>query len=99
MGTNDETKCESLVMAEWYLRIQELVAEILVEQEVCDATLTAFEEAYEGEAKEEVTLFFNSLSAHLTRLALFYSKMASFISTTSLTFMENDSAMARNMEG
>ena len=47
MGTTDETICDSQVMADWYLRIQELVTELLLEKESCDAAFVMFEEAYE----------------------------------------------------
>ncbi len=99
MGENDETKCDHVVMANWYIGIQSLMVQLSTIKETADTMYKTFVAAYEGDAKEEIELFMTSLSGNLSRLIAFYSKMASFISITSQSLLESDLKMTQNMEG
>ncbi len=54
-------------------------------------------ECYEGEALEEMTLFVESLSAHISRLMQFYMKGGQYASGAFLAMMENDRMMSQVM--
>lgn len=57
------------------------------------------ETSYEGDAKAEINMFLVNLSRHIYRLALFYSKMASFVTLTSQSLKNSDNKMVENIEG
>ena len=52
------------------------------------------EGAYEGQAGEEIQLFFSSLESHLQRMILLYQAAASYISTAYQTMYYNEEQLA-----
>lgn len=51
-------------------------------------------ETYEGEAKDSMAAFVESLSAHIERLQMFYQKAASYAYSTYESMYQSDAAMA-----
>lgn len=56
-----------------------------------------FQESYEGEAEEEVSLFLENLPKHLYKLSLFYGRMAQYVAVTTASFAVNDETLADKM--
>lgn len=96
---NGETGCNYEAMAGLYMILKVMVGMLVETVEKAEGLQTSFDEAYEGDAKEEVNMFLTSLPRHIERLALFYDKMADYIDMTAATFMTNDIRRAQNMEG
>ena len=99
MGDSQELVCKKEKMEDWssdLVKISTNMKRLAIDtenywREFCDA--------YEGDAKEEVLVFFESLMQHLSRLSVFYIKMAQFIDMTSLSFIESDTKMTEQMGG
>ena len=99
MGDSQELVCKTERMEEWSSDLQEISENLgTLVQEVVQCQLE-FHNAYEGDAKNEVLDFFESLMQHLCRLGVFYTKMSQFIDMTSLSFTESDTKMTEQMGG
>jgi hypothetical protein len=90
--TKETTVCDQPSM----LGITIMLADIMQQLQNAKETIA---DSYEGEAKEEMELFFGSLPMHIERLTLFYGKMEEYVWTTAESFMKNDRMMCENMEG
>lgn len=99
MGDNSKISSDPVVLKGFTDTLQSI--DELLESACTDAsTLSSdFEEAYEGEALEEVTIFLTSLPTHLERLQILYQKLEEYITMTSASFSSNDTVMAGKMEG
>lgn len=99
MGNGSKISSDPVVMKGFTDTLQSI--DELLESACTDAsTLSSkFEEAYEGEAFEEVSLFFTNLPTHLERLQILYQKLEEYITMTSASFSNNDTVMAEKMEG
>ncbi len=95
----DMTVCDQGVMIALYFMLLDIVANLQIAREKTDEAAGKLAWAYEGEAKAEMEMFFSSLSIHINRLSLFYSKMMEYIMATAQSFQTNDITMSANMEG
>lgn len=95
----EKTVCNLNVMLATYLELSSIQAVLFGAYEQTETLAADFSESYEGEATEEVVCFLENLPIHIFRLALFYGKMAQFISMTADSFMSSDQAMADKLEG
>ena len=94
---NNVTVCDYMAMLLGFQGLAGVIKDLEAAHEMTKKLMADLEEAYEGEAKEEIGIFLESLSVHIFKLELFYSKMMEFIKKTSQSFMENDAAMTENM--
>lgn len=97
--TNETTVCDQSAMLDITIMLMGIVGQLQVAKELAVQVQEKMADAYAGDAKEEMDMFFVSLPIHIERLTLFYSKMAEYVWTTADSFMKNDLAMCENMEG
>lgn len=98
MGDDNSTKCDQEAMLGYWFMLADIITNLNEAYEKADSLLTKFDEAYEGDAKEEVDIFLTSMPRHIYRLELFYTKMMEFIQMTAESLFQNDTAMSANME-
>lgn len=97
MGGN--TVCNHETMATCYLALIAITQELNTAYTKVVDLCSELETSYEGDAKAEINMFLVNLSRHIYRLALFYSKMASFVTLTSQSLKNSDNKMVENIEG
>lgn len=94
-----KTVCDQGAMLGYWLMLTDIIMNLQEGYEKAAGLKDIFDGCYQGEAKEEVMIFLESLPLHIYRLSLMYSKLAEFTSTTAESLFNNDTAMAENMEG
>lgn len=94
-----KTVCDPVALGDAYLELTNIQTALYGAYEQASTLAADFSEGYEGEAKDEVMLFLESLPMHIYRLSLFYGKMAQFLIMTYQSFMTNDRTMAGKLEG
>lgn len=94
----DKLVCDQTAMMSMYLMLVAVVVELQEAELNLEALRDKLDEVYQGEAKQEMEIFFASFPIHINRLSLFYSKLAEYVYVTAQSFMENDIAMSENME-
>ena len=98
MEDENRTICDQDAMMGYWFMLADIIANLNEAYEKADLLLGEFDEAYDGDAKEEVDIFLTSLPRHIYRLELFYTKMMEFIQVTAESLLQNDITMTENME-
>lgn len=98
MGDKSITQCDQEAMLGYWFMLAGIITDLNEAYEKADSLLEKFDEAYEGEAKEEADIFLTNMPRHIYRLEMFYAKMMEFIQTTAESLLQNDIAMTENME-
>lgn len=98
MEDENDTICDQDAMLGYWFMLADITANLNEAYEKATLLLGEFDEAYEGDAKEEVDIFLTNLPRHIYRLELFYTKMMEFIYVTAESLLQNDAAMTENME-
>lgn len=94
-----KTVCDQGAMLGYYLMLVDIIINLQEGYEKAATLQNVFDSSYQGEAKEEIMIFLESLPLHMYRLSLMYCKLAEFTTTTAESFLNNDAAMADKMEG
>lgn len=89
-----KTVCNLCAMLGAFMELSNIQAALFEAYKQAAALEADFEKSYEGEAKIEVMTFLEYLPLHIFKLALFYGKMAQYVTVTSMSFESNDQAMA-----
>lgn len=95
----NKTVCNLNIMFGAFMELSNIQTALFGAYEQAAALSAEFSESYEGEAKEEVVAFLENLPIHIYKLALFYGKMAQYVTMTCMSFEANDQDMADKLGG
>lgn len=71
MGDKSITKCDQKAMLGYWFMLTGIITDLNEAYEKADSLLAKFDEAYEGEAKEEADIFLTNISPSLKKIKVY----------------------------